>query len=299
MLYAIIACLLIISIFLAVKLYLLKKTAREITASFEEILNEDTNTGIRISGRDKDMRELTDSINKQLIELRKQYLQYNLGNSELKNAITNMSHDIRTPLTAIYGYLDMIENTDDPEKKSKYISIIRERTEIMKQLTEELFQYSMVVSDDKELELEDVFVNQVLEESISSFYPALTEKNIVPEINICSEKIYRRLNKQALSRIFANLLNNAVKYSDGDLKIKLLPTGEMVFENTAKALSSVKTEQLFDRFFTVKTSSNSTGLGLSIAKNLVERMNGSIAANYKDNMLKINIWFKNFKKARV
>lgn len=291
MIYAVLACLFIIAVFLAVKLYLLKKTAREITVSFEEVINKDTNTGIRISGRDKDMRELTDSINKQLIELRKQYLQYNLGNSELKNAITNMSHDIRTPLTAIYGYLDMIENTDDPEKKSKYISIIRERTEIMKHLTEELFQYSMVVSDDKELELEDVFVNQVLEESISSFYPALTEKNIVPEINICSEKIYRRLNKQALSRIFANLLNNAVKYSDGDLKIKLLPTGEMVFENTAKALSSVKTEQLFDRFFTVKTSSNSTGLGLSIAKNLVERMNGSIAANYKDNMLNINIWF--------
>lgn len=291
MIYAVLACLFIIAVFLAVKLYLLKKTAREITVSFEEVINKDTNTGIRISGRDKDMRELTDSINKQLIELRKQYLQYNLGNSELKNAITNMSHDIRTPLTAIYGYLDMIENTDDPEKKSKYISIIRERTEIMKHLTEELFQYSMVVSDDKELELEDVFVNQVLEESISSFYPALTEKNIVPEINICSEKIYRRLNKQALSRIFANLLNNAVKYSDGDLKIKLLPTGEMVFENTAKALSSVKTEQLFDRFFTVKTSSNSTGLGLSIAKNLVERMNGSIAANYKDNMLNIIIWF--------
>ena len=294
MLYAVIACLLIIIIFLAVKLYLLKKTAREITASFEKVLNEDTNTGIRISGRDKDMRELTDSINKQLIELRKQYLQYNLGNSELKNAITNMSHDIRTPLTAIYGYLDMIENTDDPEKKSKYISIIRERTEIMKQLTEELFQYSMVVSDDKELELEDVFVNQVLEESISSFYPALTEKNIVPEINICSEKIYRRLNKQALSRIFANLLNNAVKYSDGDLKIKLLPTGEITFANTSKALSSVKAEQLFDRFYTVETALNSTGLGLSIAKNLVERMNGNISADYKDGMLIINICFRSF-----
>ncbi|MCR4992321.1 MAG: HAMP domain-containing histidine kinase [Lachnospiraceae bacterium] len=291
MLYAVIACLLIIIIFLAVKLYLLKKTAREITASFEKVLNEDTNTGIRISGRDKDMRELTDNINKQLIELRKQYLQYNMGNSELKNAITNMSHDIRTPLTAIYGYLDMIENTDDHEKKSKYISIIRERTEIMKQLTEELFQYSMVVSDDKELELEDVFVNQVLEESISSFYPTLTEKNILPEINICNEKINRRLNKQALSRIFANLLNNVVKYSDGDLKIELVPTGEITFANTSKALSSVKAEQLFERFFTVETASNSTGLGLSIAKNLVERMNGNISADYKDGMLIINICF--------
>ncbi|MBR4343735.1 MAG: HAMP domain-containing histidine kinase [Lachnospiraceae bacterium] len=291
MIYVIMGCLLIITIFLAVKLYLLKKTAREIAVSFEEVLNEDTNTVIRISGGDKDMRDLTDSINKQLIELRKQYLQYNMGNSELKNAITNMSHDIRTPLTAIYGYLDMIENTDDPEKKSKYISIIRERTEIMKQLTEELFQYSMVVSDDKALELEDVFVNQVLEESISSFYPALTERNIVPEINICIEKIYRRLNKQALSRIFSNLLNNAVKYSDGDLKIKLIPTGEIIFENTAKALSSVKAEQLFDRFFTVKTASNSTGLGLSIAKTFVERMGGTIKADYKDNVLIIRILF--------
>ena len=291
MIYVIMGCLLIITIFLAVKLYLLKKTAREIAVSFEEVLNEDTNTVIRISGGDKDMRDLTDSINKQLIELRKQYLQYNIGNSELKNAITNMSHDIRTPLTAIYGYLDMIENTDDPEKKSKYISIIRERTEIMKQLTEELFQYSMVVSDDKALELEDVFVNQVLEESISSFYPALTERNIVPEINICIEKIYRRLNKQALSRIFSNLLNNAVKYSDGDLKIKLIPTGEIIFENTAKALSSVKAEQLFDRFFTVKTASNSTGLGLSIAKTFVERMGGTIKADYKDNVLIIRILF--------
>ena len=291
MIYVIMGCLLIITIFLAVKLYLLKKTAREIAVSFEEVLNEDTNTVIRISGGDKDMRDLTDSINKQLIEIRKQYLQYNMGNSELKNVITNMSHDIRTPLTAIYGYLDMIENTDDPEKKSKYISIIRERTEIMKQLTEELFQYSMVVSDDKALELEDVFVNQVLEESISSFYPALTERNIVPEINICIEKIYRRLNKQALSRIFSNLLNNAVKYSDGDLKIKLIPTGEIIFENTAKALSSVKAEQLFDRFFTVKTASNSTGLGLSIAKTFVERMGGTIKADYKDNVLIIRILF--------
>ena len=291
MIYVIMGCLLIITIFLAVKLYLLKKTAREIAVSFEEVLNEDTNTVIRISGGDKDMRDLTDSINKQLIELRKQYLQYNMGNSELKNAITNMSHDIRTPLTAIYGSLDLIENTDDPEKKSKYISIIRDRTEIMKQLTEELFQYSMVVSDDKALELEDVFVNQVLEESISSFYPALTERNIVPEINICIEKIYRRLNKQALSRIFSNLLNNAVKYSDGDLKIKLIPTGEIIFENTAKALSSVKAEQLFDRFFTVKTASNSTGLGLSIAKTFVERMGGTIKADYKDNVLIIRILF--------
>ena len=101
MIYAVLACLFIIAVFLAVKLYLLKKTAREITVSFEEVINKDTNTGIRISGRDKDMRELTDSINKQLIELRKQYLQYNLGNSELKNAITNGS---RYPYTS-YGYI--------------------------------------------------------------------------------------------------------------------------------------------------------------------------------------------------
>ena len=166
----------IIIIALCVKIYLLKKSAREIASEFADRLKTDTNTLIYISSHDKDMRYLSDSINKQLKILRKEHLQYHQGNTELKNAITNISHDLRTPLTAIAGNLYMIGKTDDLSEIRGYIAVIAERTETMKQLTEELFRYSMIVSNESKEDTEEVFVNQVLAESISSFYPVLTEK---------------------------------------------------------------------------------------------------------------------------
>lgn len=95
-----------------------------------------------------------------------------------------------------------------------------------------------------------------------------------------------------MSRIFSNLFNNAVKYSDGDLKISLSELGEIVFENTARTLDEVETGRLFDRFYTVEAARKSTGLGLSISKILVERMGGEISAVYSDGRLKIRILFR-------
>lgn len=279
----------VIIIALCVKIYLMKKSAKEISDAFADRLKTDTNTLIDISSHDKDMLRLAGSINKQLRILRKEHLQYHQGNTELKTAITNISHDIRTPLTAIYGYLDMIQKTDDPEKQARYISIMKERAELMKQLTEELFRYSVIVSNESDLESEEVFVNQVLAESVSSFYPALSDKGITPHITMTEHRILRNVNKAALSRVFANLLNNAVKYSDGDLEITLSDTGEITFSNTAKELSTVEVEQLFDRFYTVEAAHHSTGLGLSIARTLVERMGGTITAEYNNEQLIIKI----------
>ena len=289
MVYVILCAMTVTAIYSAVRLHLVRKSVREITSDLNDKLKEDTNTGIRISSRDKDVCRLASEINVKLKELRKEHLQYHQGNTELKNAITNISHDIRTPLTAIYGYLDMIQKTDDTIKQAEYIAIMKERAELMKQLTEELFRYSVILSDENEMETEDVFINQLLEESISSFYPALTGKGITPTISITDKRIIRNVNKAALSRIFANLLNNAVKYSDGDLEISLSDTGEMVFSNTAQGLSAVEAEQLFDRFYTVESAHHSTGLGLSIARTLIERMNGKITAEYEDPRLIIKI----------
>lgn len=289
MVYVILCAMTVTAIYSAVRLHLVRKSVREITSDLNDKLKEDTNTGIRISSRDKDVCRLASEINVHLKELRKEHLQYHQGNTELKNAITNISHDIRTPLTAIYGYLDMIQKTDDPIKQAEYIAIMKERAELMKQLTEELFRYSVILSDENEMETEEVFINQLLEESISSFYPALTGKGITPTISITDKRIIRNVNKAALSRIFANLLNNAVRYSDGDLEISLSDTGEMVFSNTAQGLSAVEAEQLFDRFYTVESAHHSTGLGLSIARTLIERMNGKITAEYEDPRLIIKI----------
>ena len=232
--YAIFSVMAAIIGFLSVKLYLIKRSAREITADLGRKINEDTNTGLRISSRDKDMCELTANINVQLKALRKEHLQYHQGNMELKNAITNISHDIRTPLTAICGYLDMMQKTQDPQKQAKYISIMKDRTELMKQLTEELFRYSVILSDTGDMETEEVFLNQMLAESISSFYPSLSKRGITPQISITDQRILRNVNRAALSRVFANLLNNALKYSDGDLEITLSDTGRITFSTTSK-----------------------------------------------------------------
>ena len=289
MLYAVIGVLAAALCFCVIKLIIMKKSAKEIADGFAEKLHDDTNTTITISSYDKDMRALADSVNKQLKLLRSEHLRYEQGNTELVNAITNISHDLRTPLTAILGYLDLIAKTDDEAKRKEYLGIISERAEMMKQLTEELFKYSVVISQENGEQQEEVYVNQLLEESLAGFFPALTQKGITPDINITGKRVMRTLNKSALSRIFSNLLTNAVKYSGGDLSVSLSEDGEIRFSNTAKGLSAVSVEQLFDRFYTVETARNSTGLGLSIAKTLVQRMGGSITAEYENDKLTIII----------
>jgi signal transduction histidine kinase len=286
-------CLLLLSavviILLCIKICILKKSAREISAQFSDRLKDDTNNLIYISSSDRDMKHLAENLNDELKDMRKKQLQYEYGNTELKNAITNVSHDIRTPLTAIAGNLYMIGKTDDISEIRAYVNAIEERTETMKQLTEELLRYSIIISDKNKPQTEDIFVNQLLAESISSFYPVLTEKGITPSIHLTDARIVRNVNRSELARVFSNLLNNAVKYSDGDLEITLSDTGKITFSNTAKELSTVEVKQLFDRFYTVETAHHSTGLGLSIARTLVERMGGTITADYNDGRLTIII----------
>lgn len=284
-----IVCLVILIILLMCKILIMRRSAREITDEIRDRLTSDTNTPITITSHDRRMQELAIQINRQLKELRKEYLQYHHGNTELKTAITNISHDIRTPLTAIAGNLYMIGKTDDISEIREYISTIEERTETMKQLTEELFRYSVILSDEGEQDTEEVYVNQVLEESIGGFYPVLTKRGIIPQIDITDTRIVRNMRRSDLARVFSNLLNNALKYSDGDLEITLTDKGEITFTNTAKDLSAVEVEQLFDRFYTVEVARNSTGLGLSIARTLVDRMGGTITADYDEDRLMIKI----------
>lgn len=293
MLYLISLCILLFAavIILALKIHLMRKSVREIYVGFAEKLQTDTNTLIDISSNDKEIRTLADRINKQLIILRKGHHRYTQGDIELKTAITNISHDLRTPLTTICGYLDVMKGMDKPPKITEYLDIIDERAELMGQLTEELFRYSIILSTDSCGEKEIVLINQILEDSIMAYHTVLSERNITPLVNITKQKIIRKMNKASLSRVFSNLINNAVKYSDGDLKVTLSDTGEIIFANTAKRLSSVQVERLFDRFYTVETARRSTGLGLSIARTLVERMGGSISAEYKENTLYIKLHF--------
>ena len=291
LLLAIIGILLLIIFVLLAKVYFLRKSAQEISEAFRDRLTADTNTLIDISTRDPYMRQLAADINVQLRLLRQQRHKYLTGDRELKEAVTNISHDLRTPLTAICGYLDLLDNEDKSENTSRYLSLIGNRVEAMKQLTEELFRYSVILSTG-ELVLEPVCVNGVLEESIAAFYGVLTNRGIQPEIHITENRIDRQLNREALGRVFSNILNNALKYSDGDLEIFLHDDGEIIFSNTASALNEVQVGKLFDRFFTVEAARNSNGLGLAISKTLVEQMGGSISAELVNKKLIIHIRFQ-------
>lgn len=291
LLLVIIGILFLIIFVLLAKIYFLRKSAQEIAEAFRDRLAADTNTLIDISSRDPYMCRLAASINVQLRQLRSQRHKYLNGDRELKEAVTNISHDLRTPLTAICGYMDLLEKEEKSEAVTRYLSLIANRTEAMKQLTEEFFRYSVILSA-AEMELEAVSINGALEESIAAFYGALTLRGIVPEIRITETPVLRRLNRGSLSRVFGNILNNALKYSDGDLEIQLRQDGEIIFSNTASKLDDVQVGRLFDRFFTVEAARNSNGLGLAISKTLVEQMGGVITARFQDSRLSIHIQFQ-------
>lgn len=283
--------LLITSISLYVKIRILQKSMDEICKDMEEHLSEETNTPIFVSSRDKYVRHLAEGLNKELAVLRMQRQQYENGNSELKEAVVNISHDLRTPLTAICGYLDLLEKEEKSEEVMRYLSFIENRVLALKQLTEELFRYSIIVSSQEALQLEMISLNGVLEEGIAAFYAALKERGITPNIQMTKNQIICQANKDAVSRVFSNILNNALKYSDGDLDIIMDDNGEIIFTNTASCLDEVQVGKLFNRFFTVEDARNSTGLGLAISKTLVEQMNGTISAMYENGKLSVRITF--------
>ena len=278
----------VVIVILAIKIRMMQKSMDEICACVSEHLSSDTNQLITVSSSDKHVRRLASEIARQLAELRRQHRQYIHGDRELKEAVTNISHDLRTPLTAICGYLDLLETEEMTDNTRRYVEQIANRTEALKALTEELFRYS-VISSVSDLNYEKVNVGRVLEDTLISFYGAFDQKNITPNISIPDGVIIRSLDKSALSRIFGNIVSNAVKYSDGDFSVTMSDAGEITFSNTASELSSVDVGKLFDRFYTVDSARKSTGLGLSIAKLLTERMGGRISADYKGNMLSITL----------
>lgn len=290
LLLIIIGILFLIILSLAAKIYFLRKSAQEIAEAFHDRLTADTNTLIDISSRDPYMRHLATDINAQLRLLRKEHHRYQQGDLELKEAVTNISHDLRTPLTAINGYLDLLEREEMNENVQRYLAQIQNRTEVLINLTEELFRYSIVTSL-QSLNYEPVDLVRALEESLVSFYAVMKEKKIEPQIELPEEPIWMQLDKGAVSRIFSNIIGNAIKYSDGNLSVEMTPDGTVTFSNTAQKLNAVAVGRLFDRFYTVEASRNSTGLGLSIARTLTQRMGGSIQADYIGGKLRIQLKF--------
>ena len=276
---------------LGVRLYLLRRAIREAADELDEKLRTDTNTLISISSGDRAIRALAARMNRQLAALRRERLRLQNGDAELKNAVTNISHDLRTPLTAICGHIELLLQEPLPETAARRIEIIRERAEAMRDLTEELFKYSVINASADDLRMAPVSLNDVLEQSIAGLYGALTARGIQPQIEMPNAPVVRALDKAALRRVFDNVIGNAARYSDGDLSVALAPDGEIRIENSAANLTAVQAARLFDRFYTVNSARGGTGLGLSIAKGLTEKMGGEIGADVRAGRLRVRIRF--------
>ena len=283
--------LIFIIIFLFYKLITINVSLKEIDYKLNKIINNDTNNLITTSTNNKSLNSIASILNYHLKEIRKQELEYKLGNKEIRQSITDISHDLRTPLTSIRGYLDLLKKTKSIKKQKEYIEIIDERVDNLINLTEQLFDYSKALDTKDKLVKENICINDILEETIISYYALFKKNNINPNINISKHKVYRNLDKFMLTRIFENILSNSIKYTDKELNITLEQNGKIIFSNQTNNLDKVSIAKIFDRYYTVENAKKKSGIGLSIAKQLVELNNGTISATYKKKTLIIEIDF--------
>ena len=289
MVWVLAAGLALLALGLGIKVALLRHGIKGLRQDLAERRGQDTNTLLSLPCRDRELRRLASALNQELRALRQERLRYQQGDKELKEAVVNISHDLRTPLTAISGYLQLLQGQDLPPDTRRYLEQIGGRTQAMKRLTEELFRYSVVVSEEN-LAREPVDLRRAVEEALLSFYGALEGRGIEPQVRLPEEKVERLLDPAAVNRVLGNILTNALKYSAGDLEVTLEESGRLTFSNSAPGLDPVAAGRLFDRFYTVEAARNSTGLGLSIAKELTQRMGGSIGAELHGGTL--TVWLK-------
>ena len=283
--------LVLIIIFLIYYIISINISIKEIEDNLDIILNNDTNKLITISTNNKRLNRLTTILNTSLRKIRRLEITYKNGNKELQESITNISHDLRTPLTAIKGYIDLIKKEKSKKKIVEYLKIIENKSEDLVILTEQLYDYSKSLDLKDKLKKEKVCINDILEDTILSYYALIKKKNLTPEINITTKRIYRKIDKNMAIRILENIISNTIKYTDEDIKIALLDNGKIIIKNKSHALDNTTVNKMFDRYYTIESGSNTSGIGLSIAKQLVNINGGKITAKYSQGYLIVELEF--------
>lgn len=241
--------------------------------------------------------ELTDELNtliEQTAALRKEIAD---NESHLKDTIINLSHDIRTPLTSMDGYFQLLLKSDDPEERQQYAAVISDRLSSLKEMLDELFTYAKLTNKAYEVELSPCAVNEILLSVLFSFYKDIKQRGIEPLVNVPEQDIFIQGNEPALHRIFQNILKNCIEHGNNQLSVRLINTADTVriyFENDYQTQEPIDGSKVFDRFYKADEarSKTSTGLGLSIAKELVERLNGSIKSDVQNNTFVISVSFQ-------
>ena len=239
---------------------------------------------------------LSDRLN-DLLELRRKEKQYYQEKETLiADTYTNLSHDIRTPLTSLDGYFQLMEACENVEEQRRYLNIIHERIHSLNEMLEELFMFTKLKNESYRLELTSCCINRILKETVFSYYDDWVRREIQPDIQITEEQLYIDGNKQGLSRIIQNVIKNGLDH--GEKKIRIVLKREqnqavLRISNQVTASEQIDIEHVFDRFYKADAarSKTSTGLGLSIAREFVRRMNGEIGAKIEENKFIVEMSF--------
>ena len=239
---------------------------------------------------------LSDRLN-DLLELRRKEKQYYQEKETLiADTYTNLSHDIRTPLTSLDGYFQLMEACENVEEQRRYLNIIHERIHSLNEMLEELFMFTKLKNESYRLELTSCCINRILKETVFSYYDDWVRREIQPDIQITEEQLYIHGNKQGLSRIIQNVIKNGLDH--GEKKIRIVLKREqnqavLRISNQVTASEQIDIEHVFDRFYKADAarSKTSTGLGLSIAREFVRRMNGEIGAKIEENEFIVEMRF--------
>jgi len=243
-----------------------------------------------------ELNELSDGINEILDRSREIERAVRTGDEQLKETITNLSHDIRTPLTSMDGYFQLLAQCESEEERRRYIAIIQGRIASLNEMLEELFTYAKLQNESYELSLEQVDLSKYVTDTLFSFYGELNRRGITPDITLCEERIWIQANGEAVRRVLQNILKNALEHGRSQLQIHLgRQDSRAVFTctNDVGNAGAIDMDQVFTRFYKADSARThtSTGLGLSIAKGLTDRMGGSITAALQDGLFTIKVAF--------
>jgi signal transduction histidine kinase len=286
----------IVSVILLFLLILQKHGIKNITRQLNAIHTKDTNLLVHSPHGNKTSDELINEINEMLKEVRCNRIDYSRKSHNLEQMMTNISHDLRTPLTSAMGYINLINNAQlSEEEKSREIAIVEQRLVRLEELINSFFEFSKIISGDKLPELQELNLVAVIEESVVHYYDDFCGQSREIILRCNQRKLNIRSNRNMLMRIFDNLISNAYKHGVGNLTVSVDSSDDIKirFENVLFD-SEIDIERIFDEFYTtdISRTKGNTGLGLAIAKQFTEILNGSISAEYTDNNFIVTVTLK-------
>ena len=289
--WIIISILIIVVFFLSVKLYLIKNQLRRMAKE----MNECDEGQVSVDFVDKDLENLVININKKSEEMQKLKVDALKNEQAMKTSISMISHDMRTPLTSVIGYLQLAQKNCTDEETMKDIRIALERAKCSCKLVDDFFELSVVDSKQYTPVMEKINLCEIVCEEILANYFAFEMKSITPFFEQANDKILILADRKLITRVVQNLISNGIKYSTGELGFLITVNEEVTLSVYNSISESVDTEKIFNKFYRSDASrkGEGTGLGLYICQKFVEEMNGKILAECSEDKLTIMVKFRN------